>query len=129
MSKYTAIDVSNYFLYKAQAEGKELLSNPKLQEMVCYAQGLHLEIHGEPLFEDNIEERDEGRVVPKLYELYKEFGEDGIPADDTFDPSIMDDDTADLLDEVYKLFSQSSALRAMELFMTTQVGNKIVWGM
>jgi len=53
--KYSALEIANYFLLRAEKEDQELLSNLKLQKLVYYAQGIHLAMHGEPLFGDQIE--------------------------------------------------------------------------
>ncbi len=127
MSKYTASQVADYFLFKAQEEGKELLSNLKLQRMVCDAQAFHLDLYGELLFDDPIEVREYGPVVPKLYEAYEKFGEQGIPADSAFDPSVMEGDAVDLLDEVYDMYTEFAGIRLMQTLMTTGIGNRTVW--
>jgi uncharacterized phage-associated protein len=132
--KYTAFDVANYFLYKAQEateEDQELISNLKLQKLVYYAQGLHLAINGEPLFLDRIEAWTYGPVVTELYHYYKEHGSNGIRADEKFNPSHIDEDTKKFLDEVYEVFGQFSAIRLMNLahsdkcWIDAGIGNEI----
>lgn len=113
--KYHAIEIANYFLFKAQQEGQELLSNLKLQKLIYYAQGLHLAVYGKPLFDEEIKAWQYGPVVPSLYHNYKVFGASGIPADDAFDPSSIDEKTREFLDEIYKFLGQFSALRLMDL--------------
>jgi uncharacterized phage-associated protein len=115
-TKYTALDIANYFLYKAQEEGQELLSNLKLQKLVYYAQGLHLVLHdGQPLFEDTIEAWNYGPVVPDLYHRYKEWSANGIPANINFNHETIDSETKTFLDEIYEVFGQFSAIRLMNL--------------
>jgi len=116
--KYSAQDIANYFLYKAQEEAEEdqeLISNLKLQKLVYYAQGLHLAICGEPLFDDAIEAWQYGPVVPTLYHLYKTYGAEGIPIDTNFDSSKVDDETREFLDEIYELLGQFSAVGLMNM--------------
>ncbi len=115
MPNYTASDIANYFLFKAQEEDQELLSNLKLQKLVYYAQGLHLAIYGGPLFDDRIEAWQYGPVIPSLYHEYKHYGASGIPALDSYDPPIIDAETIDFLDEVYEFMGQYSAIRLMEM--------------
>jgi uncharacterized phage-associated protein len=120
-SKYSALDIANYFLYKAQEEGQELLSNLKLQKLVYYAQGLHLVIHdGQPLFEDKIEAWNYGPVVPDLYYRYKEWGANGIPANIDFNHEMIYSETKTFLDEIYEVFGQFSAIRLMNLSHSDQ---------
>jgi len=132
--KYHAIDIANYFLYKAQIsteEDQELISNLKLQKLVYYAQGLHLAAYGEPLFPEIIEAWTYGPVIPELYHFYKENGSDGIRADEKFDPSVIDEGTRNFLDDVYEVFGQFSAIRLMDLTHSDQcwvdagIGNEI----
>jgi uncharacterized phage-associated protein len=132
--QYSAQNIANYFLFKAQEEDQELLSNLKLQKLVYYAQGLHLAIYnGEPLFEDKIEAWNYGPVVPTLYHIYKGYGAQGIPADNDFNPTSIDEGTLDFLNEVYDFFGQYSAIRLMELGHADQcwidagIGNEITW--
>lgn len=113
--KYSALDIANYFLFKAQKENQELLSNLKLQKLVYYAQGLHLAVYGKALFKDKIQAWNYGPVVPRLYHRYKEYEAGGIPADPNFNPALIDKETMDFLDEIYDVFGQFSAIRLMEI--------------
>ena len=112
---YNAQDIANYFLWKAQNEDQELLSNMKLQKLMYYAQGLHYALHGIPLFDDKIEAWTYGPVVPYLYHYYKHYEAAGIPADSSFDPSIIDNDTKEFLEDIFDVFGQFSAIRLMEI--------------
>lgn len=132
--KYSAFDIANYFLYKAQAsteEDQELISNLKLQKLVYYAQGLNLAIDNAPLFPEKIEAWTYGPVIPDLYHFYKKNGSRGIEADSHFDPTVIDEVTRELLDDVYEVFGQFSAVRLMRLTHSDQcwkdagIGNEI----
>lgn len=120
MPTYQVSDIANYFLFKAEQDGQELLSNMKLQKMIYYAQGLHLAIDEGPLFHDEMEAWTYGPVAPAIYHKYKEFGSGGIPPDDDFDSNIIDDDTREFLDEVFDVFGQFSAIRLMDLSHSDQ---------
>lgn len=132
--KYAALDIANYFLYKAEAateEDQELISNLKLQKLVYYAQGLHLALYNDSLFTERIEAWTYGPVVPDLYHHYKENGSEGIHADVNFDPLLIDEDTRMFLDDVYEVFGQFSAVRLMNLthsdrcWIDAGIGNEI----
>lgn len=115
--KYSALDIANYFLYKAQTateEDQELISNLKLQKLVYYAQGLHLAVYNKPLFNEIIKAWQYGPVIPDLYHRYKKFGVNGIPANKKFDYSIIDKKTREFLDEIYEVFGQFSAVQLMK---------------
>jgi uncharacterized phage-associated protein len=122
-AQYTAFDIANYFLFRAQAateEDQELISNLKLQKLVYYAQGLHLAVYDEPLFMEAIEAWTYGPVIPSLYHYYKEHGSNGIYADEDFDPFSIDQDTREFLDDIYEVFGQYSAVRLMKLAHSDQ---------
>lgn len=115
-AKYGAKDIANYFIFKAQGEGGgELISNLKLQKLIYYSQGLHLVIHGSPLFSDEIRAWAYGPVVPELYNAYRRYGAGGIPPDPKFNVDLIDKDTREFLDEIYEVFGQFSAIRLMQI--------------
>ena len=114
-TEYQAIDIAEYFLWKAQEDKQELLSNMKLQKLMYYAQGLYLVLNDTQLFKDKLEAWTYGPVIPNLYHKYKEHGANGIPANPKFDPLSIDEDTRDFLDEIYEVFGQFSAIRLMEI--------------
>jgi uncharacterized phage-associated protein len=112
---YDASDVAKYFIWKANQDEQELLSNLKLQKLLYYAQGLNLSLGNGPLFHNDIEAWQYGPVVPEIYHQYKIYGRGGIMPDEQFDPNTIDEDTRDFLDEIYNIFGQFSAIRLMEI--------------
>ncbi|MGV8081929.1 MAG: Panacea domain-containing protein [Syntrophales bacterium] len=118
--RYNVADIADYFLFKAQDDDQELLSNLKLQKLVYYSQGLHLAVFNRPLFRETIYAWQYGPVVPDLYHSYKQWGAGGIPARQEFDPSVIDPETSEFIDEIYEAFGQFSAIRLMELTHTDQ---------
>ena len=128
-TQYKATDIAEYFLWKANQDDQELLSNMKLQKLLYYAQGLHLVTTDSLLFEETIEAWTYGPVVPSLYHCYKEHGANGIPSSTEFDPLSIDEDTRDFLDEIYEVFGQFSAIRLMEIAHSDKcwedIGNEI----
>ena len=125
---YSAFDIADYFLWKAQEDNQELLSNMKLQKLVYYAQGLHLALNDTPLFDEKIEAWTYGPVVAELYHKYKNFGASGIPSDENFDPLLIDEETRELLDEIFDVFGQFSAIRLMEIAHNDECWNEIEIG-
>lgn len=114
-TRYSAFDIAQYFLCKAQESDQELLSNMKLQKLVYYAQGLHLAVNDAPLFKEKIEAWTYGPVVTELYHAYKPYGASGIPAPEDFDLLSIDENTQEFLDEIFDIFGQFSAIRLMEI--------------
>lgn len=114
-SLYSANDIADYFIYKAKKEDQELISHLKLQKLVYYAQGLHLAVHGKPIFREKIEAWNYGPVVPELYSKYKHYGAKGIAPDKTYNPESINKEMRTFLDEVYSAFGQLSAVGLMNL--------------
>jgi uncharacterized phage-associated protein len=102
-------DVANYFLALADEDAGDLISNLKLQKLVYYAQGFHLALFDEPLFDERIEAWTHGPVIPELYHSYKHYGSGAIPSPEEVNFDIYTLEIKELLDEVYNVFGQFSA--------------------
>jgi uncharacterized phage-associated protein len=102
-------DIAKYFLSLISEESGDLISNLKLQKLVYYAQGLQLALYETPLFDEEIEAWTHGPVVPELYYSYKDCGSNAIPRPTDIDFSVYDDQTKEVLDEVYQVYGQFSA--------------------
>ena len=113
----SALDVANYFLASSQEEAGDLISNLKLQKLVYYAQGFHLAVFDEPLFNESIEAWTHGPVVPDLYHYFKHYEAGPIPPPDEFefDDDKYDEEVKSLLDEVNEIFGQYSAWKLRNL--------------
>ena len=78
----TVTNVARWFFSRSRARavsGEEhFLTNPKLQKLLYYAQGMHLALYGVPLFEDKIIKWQYSPVVESVYQEYKENGADFI---------------------------------------------------
>jgi len=108
-SELNSIDVANYFVNKIDDTAGDLISNLKLQKLVYYAQGFSLAIFGKPLFDDVIEAWLYGPVVPNLYQKYKKYKYEALPIPKDVDFDKYDEQTRELLDEVYTVYGQYSA--------------------
>lgn len=106
---YSADQIAKYFLSRTDEEIGDVMTNLKLQKLLYYAQGFHLAIFHRPLFPETIEAWIHGPVVPDIYYGYSQHGALPIPFSDDFDPMLLDDETRELLDEVYEVFGQFSA--------------------
>ncbi len=105
---HTAKEIAKYFLTLSDPKVGELISNLKLQKLCYYAQGFHLAIHDTRLFPEQIEAWTHGPVIRELYQAYKKHGDGVIPTPESFDISIYDKKTQELLDEVYSVYGQYS---------------------
>jgi len=105
----SASAVARYFLSLSDEEAGDTISNLKLQKLLYYAQGFHLALFGEPLFNEDIRAWTHGPVVVDVYHEYKGFGSSAIPRPQDFDPQQFSKDIQELLDEVYNVYGQYSA--------------------
>ncbi|WP_297429952.1 Panacea domain-containing protein [Clostridium sp.] len=73
---FEAKEIARWFLLRNKTEQDsdeciESISNLKLQKLLYYAQGVHLAVTGERLFEEEIYAWKHGPVVPEVYDFYK----------------------------------------------------------
>lgn len=108
-------DVAKYFLSLTDDESGDTISNLKLQKLLYYAQGFHLVMFGQPLFENSIEAWRHGPVVKGVYRDYAQHGSNSIPRPTDFNIETIDEETRDFLDEVYKIYGQYSAWRLRQM--------------
>lgn len=103
----TASQVAKFILSLQSEEAGDLISNLKLQKLVYYCQGLHLALYDAPLFPEEVEAWTHGPVVRAVYDEYKAFGADPIPA--PTEEVELSDPEKKLIEEVYQEFGQYSA--------------------
>ena len=117
-ANYTAIQIANWFLARnrmaIEEMGGDLISNLKLQKLLYYAQGAYLAIKGIALFDDPIVAWKHGPVVETVYYEFRSYGSSGIEYDGS-DLPVFDDETKNILEQVYRVFGQYSAWKLREL--------------
>lgn len=69
---YPAKAAANFFISKAGSN--DFLTPMKLQKLLYFAQGWHLAVEDEPLFNEQIEAWQYGPVVPSVYRAFKSVG-------------------------------------------------------
>jgi len=72
MAPITAKRAANYIL-RCMHDSGEPISNLKLQKLLYYAQGWHLALKDEPLFNERIEAWVHGPAVPPVYGSFKQW--------------------------------------------------------
>jgi uncharacterized phage-associated protein len=77
MKTHDALAVANWFLARAEAEGKTL-DPMKLQKLIYFAHGWSLAITDVPLIQEHPEAWDYGPVIPSVYHEFKSFGRKAI---------------------------------------------------
>lgn len=128
------LDAANFFLWLASQQENELISNLKLQKLLYYAQGYHLAQHGTPLFDSPIKCWDHGPVVDQVYNEFKRYGKQAIPAPSHIQARRYKDEEQETMKEVYRIYGRFSAwmLRDMThdepLWQNTKRGSVITIG-
>lgn len=81
-NRYSALDIATWFIYKTNAEKKEIqaknddyeiyegLTHLKLQKLLYFAQGISLSKYNMPLFTDSIQAWEHGPVVKKVFDYF-----------------------------------------------------------
>lgn len=111
-AKYSANQIAEWFLYynrmMMQEADADTISNLKLQKLLYYAQGCYLALRDTTLFDEKILAWKHGPAINEIYQKYKSYGSNGIRYIKTFNENI-DDDTENILKQVYEEFGQYSA--------------------
>ncbi|WP_284450996.1 Panacea domain-containing protein [Methylophaga thalassica] len=105
----TALDVAQFFIAHGANSEEGGVSNLKLQKLVYYAQGFHLAIFDEPLFDEELEAWTHGPVSPSVYHKYKSNGSSPIPAAEYEPGEAFSEEQLEFLAEVHEVFGQFSA--------------------
>jgi uncharacterized phage-associated protein len=109
-----ASQVAKYFLCFTDDESGDAISNLKLQKLLYYAQGFHLAVHDQVLFQEPIVAWRHGPAVRSVYAEYADYKSAAIPPPGEFNVSALNCDRG-LLDEVYRIYGQYSAWRLREM--------------
>jgi len=111
----TCYDVAKYFILQTHRDSEDGITNLKLQKLLYYAQGYHLAMFGQPLFEDDLEAWDHGPVVADVYHTYKKWGGSNIPSSDCLNISGFNEAILGLLETIHKLYGQFTAWKLREM--------------
>ncbi len=85
----------------------------KLHDLIYYAHGWSLAIHGRPLIKDDVEAWNFGRVNPSVFGKFKEFGVNsieqfakGFDGSSVYEPRVRYDDgpAITLLNEIWRAY-------------------------
>lgn len=111
---YDARKIANWFVLRAQRDGKEL-SIMQILKLVYIAHGWHLEMRGTPLFHNKIEAWRHGPVIPDVYHAFRSQGisisqpVNGFPTDD-FPPEYEE-----FMEQIYTLYGSMGAFKLSEV--------------
>jgi uncharacterized phage-associated protein len=110
----TAHDVANAFIKLHDDDSGDVLTNLKLQKLVYYAQGFHLALFDEPLFNENLVAWEHGPVVVDLYHELKQFGSSEVVIESAVSDEI-NTDKMDLINEINEVYGQFSAWKLRDM--------------
>lgn len=110
---YDARQVANWFVTRAQREGRTL-SIMSLLKLTYIAHGWHLEMQNAPLFSNRIEAWQYGPVIP---DVYSAFRGQGINVSGTVNVPQCAFDAADvsLLEQVWTIYGSLSPFKLSDL--------------
>ena len=92
------------------------MTHLRLQKLVYYAQAWSLAIRDKPLFPNTFQAWPHGPVCPALWNKFRDFGFNPIPADDAKNTeSLLSEDEDKFLHEVWRVYGALSAKRLEDL--------------
>jgi uncharacterized phage-associated protein len=110
------LDVAKYFIIRAYQDGREAeMTNMKVQNLLYYAQSLHLALFEEPLFAQEIQAWRYGPVCPPAYRFYSEFEAKQLPIPSAEVLENIPSLKKKLLEEVWQYFGEYHAYYLSDL--------------
>ena len=109
------LHIANKIIARIDTERGEFISNLKLQKLLYYMQGYFIAVFGDKLFENEIEAWQYGPVVREMYNHFKSNGAAPISLEQNAEIAQLSDAEESLFDEIYKEYSQFSAIKLMEM--------------
>lgn len=104
---YSAVEIGNWFLCSIDRDAGDSITHLKLQKLVYYAQAWSLALLKRPLFDEDFEAWAHGPVAPSLYQEFKGNGWEALGLPSVCTP--LDEDTEELLSQVWDVYGQHSA--------------------
>jgi uncharacterized phage-associated protein len=113
MPLYDARSIANWFLERAQKDGRGL-SIMSILKLAYISHGWRLEMQGEPLFGNRIEAWQHGPVIPDVYSAFRPQGI--VPNTTVADyPVPTEQADVDFLEQIYKIYGHLSPFHLSEL--------------
>ena len=110
---YDARSISNWFIRRARADGREL-SIMSLLKLTYIAHGWHLEIRKRPLFSNKIQAWQFGPVIPDVYNTLRPQGVTVLSEASGFDDPISEADEI-LLGQIWDIYGSMSAYQLSDI--------------
>lgn len=110
---YDARQIANWFIERAARDGRQL-SIMSLLKLAYIAHGWHLEITGQPLFNNRIEAWQYGPVVPDVYNTFRPQGVTTRTPDPRFGRKVLPPEE-NFLEQIYQIYGNMPPFRLSEL--------------
>lgn len=107
MNKYTPNQIADWFLARVDREAGDSITHLKLQKLVYYAQAWALTLLGKPLFGEDFQAWAHGPVLRSLFDRFSGHGWEAL--DGPEQPPEIDEDTHELLEEVFRVYGEHAA--------------------
>ena len=104
----TCSNVAAYFIVLNDIKAGDSITHLKLQKLVYFAQGVSLALRNKALFKEKIRAWEHGSVVPELYEEYKIFRNNSLPAPGEMDFDSYKGDEKRLIYKVHSVYGKYS---------------------
>lgn len=111
---YDARQIANWFVLRAQKDGKNL-SIMQLLKLVYIAHGWHLETQNAPLFGNRIEAWQYGPVIPDVYNAFRKQGISIGTTSNSVPTLTADPADAALLEEIWDIYGKLPAFRLSDM--------------
>ena len=110
-----ASDVADFLICIGNAENEDPMTNLRINKLMYFAQGWHLQRFGNPLFNEDIKAWKYGPVVESIYRKYHSYGRNIITeCTPGFNASAITTDDLQLLIDVYSRYRSYSISRLVE---------------
>lgn len=113
-------DVADFFIVIRGMEGEDEMSNMRINMLLYFSQGYHLQRFNIPLFDEKIQAWQYGPIVESIYRKYQPFGQSPITeTSPDFNRSNISSKEIDFLFDVYKELGRYSTSSLVEMSCKT----------
>lgn len=114
-NKMKATDVADFFISLGNAENEDPMTNMRINKLMYFAQGWHLQRFGKPLFSEPIKAWKYGPVIESIYGKYHSYGRNIITeSSPKFNISSFSAEDIQLILDVYNKYRGLSTSRLVE---------------
>lgn len=104
-----ALDVANFFIVVGSLDEGSEMTNARINKLLYFAQGWHLAMFGEELFDEDFEAWTYGPVIKDIYQRFKSCNRNAIiDTSGEFEMEDLNNETVEFLTSVYCEYMDSS---------------------